>query len=183
MAEDIRERPPRRRRRWLVAALLLGTGVWAVRTRRSAPVDLGDPWPARQARPAAAPVRDAPVPPVPPVPPRTDTSAGHAPIFAAPAPAPAGVRALLDTASASTVPASARPSPRPRRQVPAGGAVALPDGSPPGAEYTIKGNAGSMLFHPPTSPYFARTKAEFWFRTAEDARAAGFTEWTPKKRV
>ena len=40
-----------------------------------------------------------------------------------------------------------------------------------------------MLFHRPDSPYYARTRAEVWFRTATDARAAGFTEWTPKKRV
>lgn len=68
---------------------------------------------------------------------------------------------------------------------PSGAALtpAPPDGSPPGPEYTIKGKAGSMLFHPPSSPYYKRTKAEIWFRTPEDARAAGFTEWTPRKRA
>ncbi|MDT7615196.1 hypothetical protein [Pseudonocardia sp.] len=63
------------------------------------------------------------------------------------------------------------------------GAPALEDGSAPGPEYTIKGNADSMLFHPPTSPYYKRTRAEVWFRTADEARAAGFTEWTPKRRT
>lgn len=62
------------------------------------------------------------------------------------------------------------------------GAFPLPDGSPPSPEYTIKGNAGSKLFHRPSSPYYARTKPDMWFRTAEDATAAGFTEWRPKKR-
>jgi hypothetical protein len=40
-----------------------------------------------------------------------------------------------------------------------------------------------MLFHPPTSPYFARTKADVWFRSPDDARAAGFTAWTPRRRA
>ena len=64
-----------------------------------------------------------------------------------------------------------------------GSARSLPDGSAPGPEYLIKGNTSSMLFHPPTSPYYKRTKPEVWFRTAEDARAAGFTEWTPRRRA
>ena len=64
-----------------------------------------------------------------------------------------------------------------------GSARSLPDGSAPGPEYQIKGNTSSMLFHPPTSPYYKRTKPEVWFRTAEDARAAGFTEWTPRRRT
>ncbi|HVH23192.1 MAG TPA: hypothetical protein VNA11_12115, partial [Pseudonocardia sp.] len=76
--------------------------------------------------------------------------------------------------------------PRPRQRsttvpqlgVGSGAAEALPDGSAPGPEYTIKGNAGSMLFHRPDSPYYNRTKAEVWFRTATDARAAGFTEYS-----
>jgi hypothetical protein len=64
-----------------------------------------------------------------------------------------------------------------------GAAAPLPDGSAPGPEYTIKGNAGSMLFHLPSSPYYERTKPALWFRTPEDARAAGFTEWKPKRRA
>jgi len=51
----------------------------------------------------------------------------------------------------------------------------LEDGSAPSEEYTIKGNAGSMLYHPPTSPFYGRTKAEVWFTTAEAAEAAGFS--------
>jgi hypothetical protein len=110
-----------------------------------------------------------------------------APAPAAAEPASATPRDLLDPAPAPA--ARTRPSPRPRKpapaaapEPPAGSAAPLPDGSPPGPEYTIKGNRDSMLFHPPASPYFKRTRAHLWFRTAEDARAAGFTEWTPKKR-
>ena len=88
-------------------------------------------------------------------------------------------------------PRSDRPSPRRRKPspspqtatLPPGAAAAGPDGSAPDPEYTIKATTGSLLFHPPTSPYFRRTKAEIWFRSAADARAAGFTEWTPKKRT
>ena len=40
-----------------------------------------------------------------------------------------------------------------------------------------------MLFHPPSSPYYSRTKAEVWFRTPEEAQEAGFTEYTPRRRA
>ena len=53
-------------------------------------------------------------------------------------------------------------------------ALPLDDGSAPSDDYTIKGNAGSMLYHPPSSPFYGRTKAEVWFTTAEAAEAAGF---------
>ena len=54
-------------------------------------------------------------------------------------------------------------------------ALPLDDGSAPSDEFTIKGNAGSMLYHPPSSPFYGRTKAEVWFTTAEAAEAAGFS--------
>jgi len=54
------------------------------------------------------------------------------------------------------------------------------DGSAPSAEYTVKGNADSMLFHTIDSPYYRRTRAEVWFRTPGDAEAAGFTAWNRK---
>jgi len=63
------------------------------------------------------------------------------------------------------------------------GAVPGPDGAAPGPEFTIKGNADSMLFHTPESPYYERTRAEVWFRTAEEAVAAGFTEWRSHRRT
>lgn len=88
-------------------------------------------------------------------------------------------------------PRSDRPSPRRRKPspspqtstLPPGAVAADPDGSAPDPEYTIKASTGSLLFHSPASPYFRRTKAEIWFRSAADAQAAGFTEWTPKKRT
>jgi hypothetical protein len=89
------------------------------------------------------------------------------------------VRAPLPVPSVQPVAATADPEPEPL----AGAAPSLPDGSAPGPEYTIKGNAGSMLYHLPSSPYYKRTNAEMWFRTPADAQAAGFTEWRPKKRA
>ena len=47
------------------------------------------------------------------------------------------------------------------------------DGSAPEG-FDIKGNADSMKFHAPSSPWYARTKAEVWFKTTEAAEAAGF---------
>lgn len=61
-----------------------------------------------------------------------------------------------------------------------GSAAANEDGSGPEG-WTIKGNAGSMLYHPEDSPYFGRTKAEVWFRDEESARAAGFDRWDHKR--
>jgi hypothetical protein len=58
----------------------------------------------------------------------------------------------------------------------------LADGSAPSAEFTIKGNAGSMLFHTKESPYYLRTKAEVWFKSPTDAEAAGFTGWDKRRR-
>jgi hypothetical protein len=66
--------------------------------------------------------------------------------------------------------------------MPVTAAPARPDGSAPTPEYTIKAKAGAELFHGPDSPYYGRTRADFWFRTAADARAAGYTEWTPRRR-
>jgi large subunit ribosomal protein L17 len=40
--------------------------------------------------------------------------------------------------------------------------------------YPVKGNADSMKYHTPESPYYDRTVAEVWFKTAADAEAAGF---------
>ena len=47
-------------------------------------------------------------------------------------------------------------------------------GDNPPAGFAIKGNADSMKFHTPESPYYARTVAEVWFESVEAAEAAGF---------
>jgi large subunit ribosomal protein L4 len=57
----------------------------------------------------------------------------------------------------------------------AGAVQADEDGSGPEG-YDIKGNAQSMKFHAPGGRWYDSTIAEFWFKTAEDAEAAGFTE-------
>ncbi len=60
-------------------------------------------------------------------------------------------------------------------ELPAGAAAPLADGSAPEG-YTIKGNADSGKFHAPGGRWYEATIAEFWFKTAQDALDAGFTE-------
>jgi hypothetical protein len=57
----------------------------------------------------------------------------------------------------------------------------LADGGEP-VGFPVKGNADSMLYHAPESPWYARTKAEVWFRDEATATAAGFAHWDPAKR-
>ncbi|MFD7158245.1 50S ribosomal protein L17 [Kribbella sp. NPDC059898] len=49
------------------------------------------------------------------------------------------------------------------------------DGSAPEG-YTVKGNEDSMKYHTTESPWYDKTVAEVWFKTAEDAEAAGFAK-------
>lgn len=63
-----------------------------------------------------------------------------------------------------------------------GSALPAADGSPPGEEFQIKGNADSMLYHTTDSPYYSRTKAAVWFRTEDDAKRAGFAPWSRRTR-
>src|SRR5689334_181146 len=60
------------------------------------------------------------------------------------------------------------------KEVPAGAIAANEDGSSPDAEYTVKGNADSGKFHEPDGQWYDQTHAEFWFKSAADAEAAGF---------
>lgn len=57
-----------------------------------------------------------------------------------------------------------------------GSAKAGAGGSGP-AGWLIKGNADSMLYHPPDSPAYEETIAEVWFFDEETAKAAGFDKW------
>jgi TolA-binding protein len=43
--------------------------------------------------------------------------------------------------------------------------------------FTVKGSTDSMRYHSPASPYYERTVAEVWFRSVEEAEAAGFKAW------
>ncbi|WP_185446550.1 hypothetical protein [Kribbella qitaiheensis] len=62
-----------------------------------------------------------------------------------------------------------------------GSAEAVQHQGPPDG-FTIKGNAQSMLFHTPESPYYGRTRPEVWFRTEADAERAGFTKYVRRPR-
>lgn len=58
-------------------------------------------------------------------------------------------------------------------ELPAGAAAPLADGSAPEG-YSVKGNADSGLYHEPDGRWYDATVAEFWFKSAADAEAAGF---------
>lgn len=62
----------------------------------------------------------------------------------------------------------------PTKELPAGALAANEDGSSPDADYTVKGNGDSGKYHVEGSQWYDATVAEFWFKTAEDAEAAGF---------
>jgi hypothetical protein len=63
-----------------------------------------------------------------------------------------------------------------------GALPALADGSSPDPDYTVKGKTATRVFHAPGGAYYTRTRADVWFRTADDARAAGFTERVRRHR-
>ncbi|MEO5743905.1 MAG: 50S ribosomal protein L17 [Terracoccus sp.] len=62
------------------------------------------------------------------------------------------------------------------KEVPAGAVAANEDGTSPDEGYTVKGNADSGKFHEPDGQWYDQTVAEFWFQSADDAEAAGFTK-------
>lgn len=53
----------------------------------------------------------------------------------------------------------------------------VPEPEAPAPQGTIKGNAATMLFHTTESPFYGRTRADVWFVTEDEARAAGYTRW------
>ncbi len=61
-------------------------------------------------------------------------------------------------------------------EVPEGAIAANEDGSSPDEAYTVKGNADSGKYHEADGQWFEQTVAEFWFKSAADAEAAGFTK-------
>ena len=84
------------------------------------------------------------------------------------APAPKATKA----AKAAEVVAEASDEAAPA-QLPTGAAAPLADGSAPEG-YSVKGNADSGLYHEPDGRWYDATVAEFWFKSAADAEAAGF---------
>jgi large subunit ribosomal protein L4 len=96
-----------------------------------------------------------------------------------PADADAGRAADAGAGRTPTAPAAA-----PDAESPFGpGSVrALPDGSSPEPGFTVKAKVATRVFHVPGGAYFSRTKADVWFRTEDDARAAGFAPWAPRRR-
>ncbi|QGN58201.1 50S ribosomal protein L17 [Nostocoides sp. HKS02] len=61
-------------------------------------------------------------------------------------------------------------------ELPAGAIAANEDGSSPDEAYTVKGNADSGKYHEADGQWYDQTIAEFWFKSAADAEAAGFTK-------
>ena len=59
-------------------------------------------------------------------------------------------------------------------ELPKGAKAPLKSGGAPKG-YPVKGNADSGLYHEPEGQWYEQTEAEFYFKTAEDAEAAGFT--------
>lgn len=62
------------------------------------------------------------------------------------------------------------------KEIPAGAIAANEDGSSPDPEYTVKGNADSGKYHEADGQWYDQTHAEFWFKSAADAEAAGFEQ-------
>src|SRR4029077_8477070 len=58
--------------------------------------------------------------------------------------------------------------------LPKGAKAPLKSGGAPKG-YEVKGNADSGLYHEPDGQWYDQTDAEFYFKSAEDAEAAGFT--------
>ena len=75
----------------------------------------------------------------------------------------AEVTAFADVPAADEAPA-----------LPKGAKAPLKSGNAPKG-YEVKGNADSGLYHEPDGQWYDATEPEFWFKSAEDAEAAGFT--------
>jgi hypothetical protein len=178
------EKPTRRRRLLLVLLLGMGVAAWVIRSRLVERRPLREGWPPLPPRPVAAvpdPV-DAPPAPLPDGAAEADAQLAPAAEAAdaqrAPAeaePAPSRVRAVPAAAAVASVAAPALPT------APPGSVRANDDGSAPEAEYVVKGKTATRVFYAPGSPYYSRTRADVWFRTDDDARAAGFTPRAPRR--
>ncbi|GAB2748661.1 hypothetical protein GCM10027174_23790 [Salinifilum aidingensis] len=105
---------------------------------------------------------------------------GEWPRTAPPAPREpdSGGQRTLPRESAPPHPPAPQAEPDEDDQPPFPGAVwAKPDGRSPDKEHRIKGNVRSKRYHTMQSPYYERTKATVWFRSAAEAEQAGFSPW------
>lgn len=182
------EKPTRRRRRTLLVPLLgIGVAAWAVRSRLAERGTLHDGWqplPPRRVTPGP-PAAVALAPPIEPVAepePAAQLEFAEAepePVAEA-TPAPEPVLARARTAPAATAVASVAAPALPDAP---GSVRARDDGASPDPDYVVKGKSATRVFYAPGSPYYARTRADVWFRTADDASAAGFTARAPRRSV
>ncbi len=141
------------------------TGGDAEKTETPAAEATGAASEAAQAEAAAEAVTEAPQ--APEAEPATEAPA--APEAEAATEAPAAPEAE----AATEAPASEAATETGEGEFGADSAAPLEDGSAPEG-FEIKGNKSSMKFHAPSSPWYDRTNAEVWFRSAEAAEAAGF---------
>ena len=86
-----------------------------------------------------------------------------------------------DAVAPATTAAALAPEPAEVVELPKGAKAPLKDGSAPKG-YTVKGNADSGLYHEPDGQWYDATVAEFWFKDADAAEAAGFTKAGSKKK-
>ena len=68
-----------------------------------------------------------------------------------------------------------------KAELPKGAKAPLKSGGAPKG-FEIKGNADSGLFHEPDGQWYDQTEAEFYFKSVEDAEAAGFTRAGGEKK-
>jgi large subunit ribosomal protein L4 len=78
------------------------------------------------------------------------------------------------TAESAGTAAEAEPKGEDKPALPKGAKAPLKSGGAPKG-YPVKGNADSGLYHEPDGQWYDQTEAEFYFKTAEDAEAAGLT--------
>lgn len=91
-----------------------------------------------------------------------------------------GVNHVQDP-TVSTAPGTQEPAGHLAAEEPygAGSASAAADGNGP-ADYTVKGDAGAMVYYEEGHPDYGQIRAEVWFESAAHAEAAGFR--APRRR-
>ena len=95
------------------------------------------------------------------------------PVAATTAAGLAGDASASDAAETEAAPAAEATEAATAVELPAGAVAANADASAPEG-YSVKGNADSGLYHVAGSQWYDATEAEFWFKSAADAEAAGF---------